>query len=274
MRYFAVILCSSLLFAAPAARAGVIPISHLDAASVSVFQGYAAKFDQQISAPFAATGKIWIDDDHSGRRRDFDAGKPVVDARENRDYKNASIHHYSGVIRVPDATIEQIRRVMKDYGNYPNYFKPGVVRGSGAPQPDSTPEDEHYQTRLFLTESTMGVDVAYDARYDCHYRRVAPGRWTSRATTISIRELQDPAKLDGALYPEGEDHGFLWRTNTYWFARERDGGLDLELDSVSLSRTAPMGLGWLGNRRAKDTVEKMLRDMKVALEKVAREATR
>jgi hypothetical protein len=270
----AVLVCSTLLLAGAAAQAGVIPISHLDPASVAAFQTYAAKFERQVSAPFAANGKIWIDDDHSGKRRDFDAGKPVVDARENRDYKNASIHHYSGVIRVPGATIEQIRRVIEDFGNYPNYFKPGVARGSGTALPDSTPEDEHYQTRLFLTESTMGIDVAYDARYDCHYRRFAPGRWTSRATTVSIRELQDPKNLDGALYPEGDDHGFLWRTNTYWFARERGGGLDLELDSVSLSRTAPLGLGWWGNRRAHDAVEKMMLDMKTALQKLAGEATR
>ena len=219
MRYSAFIVSSCLLLAGGAAQAGVIPISHLDPASVTVFQNYAKKFEQQVSAPFAASGKIWIDDDHSGKRRDFDAGKPVVDARENRDYKSASIHHYSGAIRVPGATIEQISHVIKDFGNYPNYFKPGVARGSGAAQPDSTPGDEHYQTRLFLTESTMGIDVAYDARYDCHYRRIAPDRWTSRATTMSIRELQDPKNLDGALYPEGDDHVFLWRTNTYWVAR-------------------------------------------------------
>lgn len=266
MRFSLVILCSGVLLAAAAAQAGVIPISHLDSASVAIFQDYAAKFEQQVSAPFAATGKIWIDDDHSNKRRDFDAGKPVIDVRENRDYRNASIHHYTGVIRVPGGTIEQIRHVIKDYGNYPNYFKPGVARGSGVVQPDSTPRDEHYETRLFLQESTMGVDVAYDARYDSHYRMVAPGRWTSRATTVSIRELQDAKELDGALYPEGEDHGFLWRTNTYWYARERDGGLDLELDSVSLSRVAPLGLGWIGNRRAHDAVEKTLRDMKAAIQ--------
>jgi hypothetical protein len=264
MRYSAVILSAGVLLAAAALQAGVIPISHLDPASVAVFEKYAAKFEQKVSAAFASAGRLWIDD--SGKRRDFEAGRPVVEARENRDYKNASIHHYSGAIRVPGATIEQIHRVMKDYGNYPQYFKPGVARGSGSVQPDSTPGNEHYQTRLFLTESTMGIDVAYDARYDSHYRRIAPDRWTSRATTISIRELRDAKNLDGALYPEGDDHGFLWRTNTYWYARERGGGLDLELDSISLSRSAPLGLGWWGNRRAHEAVEKMLRDMKTAIE--------
>jgi hypothetical protein len=268
MRLSTVILCAGFLLAAAAAPAGVIPISRLDPASVAVFQDYAAKFEQKVSAPFAATGRIWMDGDHSGKRRDFDAGKPVVEARENRDVKNASIHYYSGVIRVPGAKIDQIRRVIADYGNYPNYFKPGVARGSGAAEPDSKPEDEHYHARLFLAESTMGIDVAFDARYDNHYRRLAPDRWTSRSTTLSIRELRDAKNLDGALYPEGEDHGFLWRTNTYWYAREREGGLDLELDSLSLTRTAPLGLGWWGNRRAHDAVEKMLRDMKAAIESI------
>jgi hypothetical protein len=266
MQYSAIIPCAALLFAAAALEAGVIPLSHLDAASLTIFQDYTAKFEQAVSAPFAATGRIWIDDDHSGKRRDFDAGRPVVEARQSRDYKNASIHHYSGVIRVPDATIEQIRSVMVDYGNYSNYFKPSIARGSGTVQPDSTPEDEHYRTRLFITDSTFGIDAAYDAHYDTHYRRLAPNRWTSRSTTVSIREIEDAKKLDGALYPEGEDHGFLWRSNTYWCARERDGGLDLQVDSVSLSRSAPLGLGWLGNRRSHDAVEKMLRDVKSAIE--------
>jgi len=133
-------------------------------------------------------------------------------------------------------------------------------------QSDSIPEDEHYRSRLFLTEATIWVDVAYDAQYDSHYRRLDANRWTSRSTTVSIRELLDAKKLDGGLYPEGEDHGFLWRTNNYWFARERDGGLDLQVDSMTLSRTTPVGFGWWGNKRTHDAVDKMLRDTKAAIE--------
>jgi len=247
------------------AGAALIPVSHLEAATVALFQDYTAKFEQRVSVPFTASGKLFIDDE-SGKHRDYDAGKPIVEARENRDIQNGSIHHYSGSIRVPGGTIEQVRRVMQDYSNYPNYFKPDVARGSGAVQPDSTPEDEHFRSRLFLTESTVWLDVAYDAQYDSHYRRIDANRWTSRSTTFSIRELQDAKRLDGSLFPEGEDHGFLWRTNNYWFARSRDGGLDLQLDSMTLSRTTPLGFGWWGNKRTHDAVDKMLRDTKSALE--------
>ncbi len=256
------------LLSAVTLEASFIPLSHLESATLTLFQEYTAKFEQRVSEPFAAAGKLWIDDDHSGKRKDFDAGKPVVEARENRDIKNGSIHHYSGSIRVPGAGIEQVRRVMQSYSRYPDYFKPDVVRGSGVLQPDSTADDEHFQSRLFLTESTVWIDVAYDARYDSHYRRIGTDRWTSRSTTLSVKELQDAKKLDGSTFPEGDDHGFLWRTNNYWFARERDGGLDLQLDSMTLSRTTPVGFGWWGNKRTRDAVDKMLRDTKMAIQSV------
>jgi hypothetical protein len=41
-----------------------------------------------------------------------------------------------------------------------------------------------------------------------------------------------------------EEHGFLWRLNTYWTYEERDGGLYMQIESVSLSRSIPVGLGW------------------------------
>ncbi len=247
-------------------QASILPVTHLEAATVAIFQDYTVRFEKQVSDAFSAAGKLWIDDEKAARRKDFEAGKPIVAARENEDIRNGSIHHYSGTIRVKGAKIDQMRRVMIDYPSYPNYFKPDVVRGSGIPQPDSKLDDEHFFSHLFLSESTLWIDVAYDAQYDSRFRRLDSTRWISRSTTLSIKELQDAKKLDGATYPEGEDHGFLWRTNTYWFARERDGGLDLQVDSMTLSRPAPVGFGWWGNKRTHDAVDKMLRDTKAAIE--------
>jgi len=266
MRFFPTVVVIGLVSAGITIGASIIPVQHLEPATIALFQDYTAKFEQRVSAPFTASGKLFIDDDNSSKHRDYDAGKPVVEARENSDIHDGSIHHYSGTIRVPGAKIDQVRRVMQDYSNYPNYFKPDVARGSGMVQADSTPEDEHFKSRLFLTESTVWLDVAYDAQYDTHYRRIDANRWISHSTTISISELLDAKKLDGGSFPVGDDHGFLWRTNNYWFARERDGGLDLQLDSMTLSRTTPLGFGWWGNKRTHDAVDKMLRDTRSAIQ--------
>jgi hypothetical protein len=266
MRFFPVFAGLIVLLTGVTAQASFIPISHLEATTVALFLDYTSKFEKQVYTPFTDSGVLWIDQDHSAKRKDFEAGRPIVEARENSDIRNGSIHHYSGAIRVPGAKIDQVRRVMEDYPNYARYFKPDVARGSGVMLPDSTPDDEHFQSRIFLTESTVWMDVAYDARYDSHFRRIDASRWISRSTTISIKELMDAKKLEGATFPDGDDHGFLWRTNNYWFARERDGGLDLQLDSMTLSRTTPLGFNWWGNKRTHDAVDKMLRDTKAAIE--------
>ena len=44
-----------------------------------------------------------------------------------------------------------------------------------------------------------------------------------------------------------EEHGFLWRLNNYWSYEEGDGGLYIQVESVSLSRSVPNGPG-LGDR--------------------------
>jgi hypothetical protein len=43
----------------------------------------------------------------------------------------------------------------------------------------------------------------------------------------------------------GNDHGFLWRLNSYWRFEERDGGVYIECEAISLTRDVPTGLGWL-----------------------------
>jgi len=249
-------------------RAAGIPISHLDQATSKAFDTYIANFEKGDPARFAATGQLWIDRSCCGSRANasFEDGKPVLESREIRDVENGSIHHYSGVIHVKGATIEQVRKVMQDYPNYLKYFKGDQGSAKGERLPDSTPEDEHYATNLFLVQTTLWISVTYDSKYDVHYRRLAKDRWTVRSASTSIREQRDPKNAAAGLFPEGEDHGFLWRTNTYWLIRERDGGLDMQADSISLSRPSPTGFGWWGNKRTKDAVDKMLRDTKAAIE--------
>jgi hypothetical protein len=57
--------------------------------------------------------------------------------------------------------------------------------------------------------------------------------------------VDDAGKADEKLEPEGHDRGFLWRMNTYWRFEEKDGGVYVESQSISLTRDIPTGLGWM-----------------------------
>jgi hypothetical protein len=245
-------------------HASILPIMHLDPATLQIFQTYVAQFEKNVAAPYVQSGKMWIDGDSHNRA--FAAGKTVVEPRENADIAGGSIHHFSGAIHIAGGTIADVRHIMQDYSDYPKYFKGDVARGDGTLNPDSTPADEHYTSHISLIQSNFVVTVSYDCVYDTHYHLLDPHHWESQSSAVSIREWQNPKDVSRGYYPDGDDHGFLWRTNTFWFVRENNGGIDVQLDSMSLSRPIPTGFAWFGSRRTREAVDKMLRDMKAAVE--------
>jgi hypothetical protein len=270
MRFFPVAACLCALSCATM-HAAILPILHLDNKTLQAFDDYVARFEKDSVAPYVASGKMWMDGMSCCMRGGkFPTNRPVLESRENADFENGSIHHFTGALHVPGGTIDDMRHIMEDYPNYPRYFKPDVTRGSGTAESDSTPTDEHYLAHLTLSETTLWVSVQYDCIYDTHYKRVDPNHWESKSTSASVKELRDAKDPNQGYYPEGDDHGFVWRTTTYWFVRQNDGGLDLELDSLTLSRPNPPGFGWYGGKRSHDAVDKMLRDTKAAIEALHR----
>lgn len=77
------------------------------------------------------------------------------------------------------------------------------------------------------------VTVVMDTTYDVTFGRPDASHGYSISRSTKIVEFAQ------------EDHGFLWRLNTYWSYEERDGGLYLQVEAVSLSRGIPVGLGWM-----------------------------
>jgi hypothetical protein len=262
MRFILIAAC----LACATLQASVLPTVHLEAKALQTFQEYVSRFEREVAIPFAQSGQLRIDGGCCAGNREFEAGRPVLEARENADIGGASIHHYSAMMHIAGAGIADVRHIMQDYANYPKYFKGDVVKAVAALNRDSTPADEHYTSRISLTESTVWMGVAYDCVYDTHYRRLDPKHWQSISTAASIKEWREPKDAGKGMYPEGDDHGFMWRTNTYWFVRENNGGVDIQLESMTLSRPVPAGFGWWGNRRTRDAVDKMMLDMKTAVE--------
>jgi hypothetical protein len=267
MRFPLLAACVGVAACCVSLHAAILPTIHLDPEALRAFEVYVAQFERNVAEPYAQSGKFWIDDSpccvHKGA---FSAGKPVVEARENTEIAGGSIHHFSAVMHLAGATIANVKQIMQDYPNYPKYFKPDIAKGSAVKDPDSTPNDEHFTSRLTIVENTFWMAVSYDCVYDTHYRFFDPHHWESVSSASSIREWRDPKDTSQGYFPEGEDHGFLWRTNTYWFVRDNNDGIDVELDSMTLSRPVPTGFGWWGTKRTHDTVEKMIKDMKAAVE--------
>jgi hypothetical protein len=74
------------------------------------------------------------------------------------------------------------------------------------------------------------VTVTYDTEHEMTFRRWSPTLATARSVATTIREAGGPGSID---------HGFLWRLNSYWRYRQVEGGVIVELESITLSRSIP-----------------------------------
>jgi hypothetical protein len=87
--------------------------------------------------------------------------------------------------------------------------------------------------------------VDFNTTYDVHWGSVDSTKVYSNSISTRIAEVKDPNKPDGEELPVGAGHGYLWRLNTYWRFEEKDGGVYLQCEALSLTRDMPTGLGWL-----------------------------
>src|SRR5215831_9138335 len=149
------------------------------------------------------------------------------------------IHHWVGVILIPGAKLEDVLGMLEDYDKHYIYFAPDVERS----KMESRNGDRF---RVFLRfRRHKVITVVLNTEHEIEYFRDGPERAHSRSSAVRIAEVENAGKKDEREKPPGEDGGFLWRMETWWRMEERDGGVYVQSEVVSLTRDIPTGLGWL-----------------------------
>jgi hypothetical protein len=105
-------------------------------------------------------------------------------------------------------------------------------------------QGDHYQATMRVRQQHI-LTVVMDTTYDVTFGQLDAQQGYSISRSTKISEIGSPGTAkERALSPK-EEVGFLWRLSTYWSYEERDGGLYIQIESVSLTRSIPTGLGWL-----------------------------
>lgn len=169
-------------------------------------------------------------------------GEPIIErvnSAASADLPGALLHHWRGTAFAAGAKAEDFERLMKDFPAYPQRFSPQVVRANVTGQ-----QGDQYKVILRVRQHHV-ITVVMDTAYDILFGRRDGQHGYSIARSTGISEIKSPGTSDErALTPE-EAHGFLWRMNTYWSYEEKDGGLYMQIESVTLTRSIPTGLGWV-----------------------------
>ena len=196
-----------------------------------------ARLDAQLQKK---DGFLWADTAEK-RARVRSAGA-LCEPRNNRgDVKVAGglIHDWVGAAFIPGANVNRVLALVQDYDNHKKNYKPDVL--------DSKTLKRHgddFRVRLRFLERKV-ITVVMDTEYDVHYQPLGGGDWRSFSYSTRIVEIANAGGPRERERAAKEDRGFLWRLNSYWLFRQRDGGVYVECEAVSLSRSVPAALEWL-----------------------------
>jgi hypothetical protein len=161
-------------------------------------------------------------------------------------FPGALLHHWRGTAFAPGAKAADFEPMMKDFNAYPRYFSPQVVEAKVLSQQDDGRQDhgyDHFGVTMRLCQHHI-ITVVMDATYDITFARLDSHHGYSASRSTRISEIDAPGTASERPLNSAQEHGFLWRMNTYWSYEEQDGGLYMQIESITLTRSIPAGLGW------------------------------
>ena len=206
-------------------------------AAVSAFDTYIAKVEARVQQQHRSAKDLIVPVDRARLRQ----GEQIIEQvtpPSGSDLPGAMLHHWRGTAFAPGATAADFERLMKGFEAYPQTYAPQIVEARVL-----THSDNRFQVTMRVRQKHV-ITVVMDTIYDIAFGRLDAQHGYSVSRSTRISEIESPgAPKERALGPD-DNHGFLWHLNTYWSYEEGDGGLYMQIESVSLSRSVPEGLGW------------------------------
>jgi hypothetical protein len=151
------------------------------------------------------------------------------------------IHHWVGVVFIPKATLSETNALLRDYEDEPAIYKPEVRRAKLL-------ESHGNKSTIYLQMFNKSiVTVILDAYFDVTETQMGSARSQSASRSTRIAEVLDAGGPNERERTDGNDHGYIWRLNNYWRIEEKDGGVYIQNESITLSRPVPALLAWLIN---------------------------
>ncbi len=206
-------------------------------AAAAAFNSYVDRVEARLNAQRRSADGFLGSVDPARLRR----GELIVDqltSGAGTELPGALLHDWRGAAFIPGGKAAEFERLMKDFNAYPRVYAPQVLSARVLSH-----DGDYFQVTMRVRQKHV-LTVVMDTAYDATFGRLDDARGYSISRSTKISEIDAPGTAHERALTPGEEHGFLWRMNTYWNYEERDGGLYIEIESVSLSRSVPTGLGW------------------------------
>ncbi|MFL6448189.1 MAG: hypothetical protein ACJ746_10945 [Bryobacteraceae bacterium] len=215
--------------------------SELSPASLAAWDRYILAQSARVRQSAQGGSFLWSDESPDRVRRLREGEILIAPLGENpKVVAHALIHHWIGAIFLPNARLEDVLQVVRDYDRYKDFYAPNVIESKRLSE---TGTDDTFSVRML--NKAVVANFALDAHLQTSYAQVDKNRWYSVGFSTRIREIEEYGHADQYELPAGTGHGFIWRLYNVSRFEQRDGGVYVELEAAALSRDVPPTLRWL-----------------------------
>jgi hypothetical protein len=222
----------------------------LQKAAAEAWGRYVTRTEERITGEQADPKRfLWVDTlpeaDRKAAEEELRRGGTVIRKLKTHDNDRpihapgALIHHWVGTAFVPGATVERAITLLQDYDNHSKVYQPEVETSRLISR-----KGDDFQAFLRFRKKKV-ITVVLNTYHDAHYFLVDATHAHSRSYTTKIAEVENPGTPQERERTPDKQNGFMWNLNTYWRFEERDGGLYIQCEALTLTRDLPVGLGWI-----------------------------
>jgi hypothetical protein len=264
-RFRAWLACGALIgIAASCAAEGP---SHAASAD---FDQYARGLEIRIGQEHSTAGAflVGLDAQTAARLRHGDVIVERLTPEGGKVLPGALLHDWRGTAFIPGGTVSEFETMLRNFPAYPSEFSPQVleaklIAGGG----------DQLQMEMRVRQRHV-LEVTLDGTYEVRFGRLDAEHGWSTSQSTRIEEIG----ADGQPVSMDAEYGFLWRLDTWWSYEQRDGGLYVQMETVSLTRSVPAGLGWvvgpLIENIPRDSLEFTLRAACAAVQEAGKSPTK
>jgi hypothetical protein len=179
---------------------------------------------------------LWVDDDPARLAR-VERGEVIASPlgiHQPLRVAGGLIHHWIGAAFIPNARVDDVLTIARDYQDYPQYFHPNVDQARLLRQ--NADEDE-FSIR-FVNRSLLSK-TALQGEYIADYTHLGDKRAFSESHATNMREIKSLGEPNEYSIPADKGSGYIWRLYSTTRIEERDGGVVIEMEALALSRDIP-----------------------------------
>jgi hypothetical protein len=222
--------------------------SPLRVPTARAFDGYVERIEERNRVGASGGDFLWVDElDEKQRTEAFEKlrnggvliRRAGAENGENRSVPGGLIHDWKGIIFIPGVKLDDVVQMLQDYGHQAVYYAPDVEQSKLESR-----DGNHFRVYLRFRRQKV-VTVVLNTEHEVNYYRDSATREHSRSSATRIAQVESPGSAQEKEKMPGEDDGYLWRMETWWRMEERDGGVYVQNEVVTLTRDIPIGLAWM-----------------------------